>query len=157
MRKSVLIPVFGVLVACLSSAFWMVSAADPAEIVRLSADVNLQKDSDFLTGFIPARTTIGGLFEHHMVQSADTPVLIATVASTMDVRRLRAGQPYTIDRLLDGRVRRFEYEIDGDRRLIVARASFDGAPRFMATVDRIPKRSEVVAIEGEITRDTNSL
>jgi len=157
MRKSVLIPAFGLLVVCLSSAFWMVSAADPAETARLSADVNLQKDADFLTGFIPARTTIGALFENHMVQSADTPVLISTVASAIDVRRLRAGQPYSIDRLLDGRVRRFEYEIDADKRLLVERAALEGAPRFLATVERIPKQTTVVTIEGEINRETNSL
>ncbi len=157
MRKSVLIPAFGLLAVCLSSALRMVSAADPAEIARLSADVNLQKDSDFLTGFIPARTTIGALFENHMVQVADTPVLISTVASAIDVRRLRAGQPYSIDRLLDGRVRRFEYEIDADKRLLVERAALEGAPRFLATVERIPKQTTVLTIEGEINRETNSL
>jgi murein DD-endopeptidase MepM/ murein hydrolase activator NlpD len=157
MRKSVLIPAIGLLVVCLSSAFWLVSAADPAEMVRLSADVTLHKDSDFLSGFIPARTTIGDLLDDHMVQSADTPVLISSIASAMDVRRLRAGQPYSIDRLLDGRVRRFEYEIDGDKRLLVQRASFEGAPRFLATVERIPKQTTVVAIEGKLDRDTNSL
>ena len=157
MRKSLLVPAVGLLVVGLSSAFWLVSAADPAEMVRLSADVTLHKDSDFLTGFIPARTTIGDLFENHMVQSADTPVLISSIASAMDVRRLRAGQPYTIDRLLDGRVRRFEYEIDGDKRLLVERAAFDGAPRFLATVERIPKQTTVVTIEGDINRETNSL
>jgi murein DD-endopeptidase MepM/ murein hydrolase activator NlpD len=157
MRKSVLIPAIGLLVVCLSSAFWLVSAADPAETVRLSADVALHKDSDFLTGFIPARTTIGDLFDRHMIQSADTPVLIASIASAIDVRRLRAGQPYSIDRLLDGRVRRFEYEIDGDKRLLVERAQLDGAPRFLATVERIPKQTTVITIEGSIDRETNSL
>ena len=157
MRKSVLIPAFGLLVFCLSSALRMVSAADPAEIARLSADVNLQKDSDFLTGFIPARTTIGALFENHMVQGGDTPVLVSTVASAIDVRRLRAGQPYSIDRLLDGRVRRFEYEIDADKRLLVERATLEGTPRFLATVERIPKQTTVLTIEGEINRETNSL
>jgi murein DD-endopeptidase MepM/ murein hydrolase activator NlpD len=157
MRKSVLIPAIGLLVVCLSSAFWLVSAADPTETVRLSADVTLHKDSDFLTGFIPARTTIADVFDHHMVQSADTPVLISAIASAIDVRRLRAGQPYSIDRLLDGRVRRFEYEIDGDKRLLIERAQLEGAPRFLATVERIPKHTTVVTIEGNINRETNSL
>lgn len=157
MRKSVLIPGIGLLVACLSSAFWLVSAADPAKTTRLSSDVWLQKDSDLLTGFIPARTTIGDLFADHMVQSAETPVLISSITSAIDVRRVRAGQPYAIDRLLDGRVRRFEYEIDGDRRLLVERAAVDGAPRFHATVDRIPKQTSVVTVEGDINREANSL
>src|SRR5688500_11920870 len=138
MRKYVLIPAVGLFVVAASSAFWLVTAADSSVTVRLAHDVTLAKDSDLLTGFIPARTTIAHLFENHMIGHAEGAVLVSSIASAMDVRRLRAGQPYTIDRLLDGRVRRFEYEIDGDRRLIVARASFDGAPRFIATVDRIP-------------------
>lgn len=157
MRKSVLIPAVGLLVVCLSSAFWLVSAADPAETTRVAADVALARDSDFLTGFIPARTTIGDLFESHMVQESDASVLISSIASAIDVRRLRAGQPYALDRLLDGRVRRFEYEIDGDKRLLVERAELEGASRFLATVERIPKQTTVVAIEGTINRETNSL
>ncbi|MEP6782067.1 MAG: M23 family metallopeptidase [Acidobacteriota bacterium] len=157
MRKSILIPAIGLCVVGLSSAFWLVSAADPSQTVRVSHDVALAKDSDVLTGFIPARTTIAGLFQNHMVQDADTPVLVSSIASAIDVRKLRAGQPYAIDRLLDGRVRRFEYEIDADKRLLVERASADGAPRFIATVERIPKQTTVVTIEGDINHETNSL
>src|SRR5690349_8293518 len=146
MHKEHVIPAIGLLVVGLSSAFWMVSAADPSETVRRSADVSLAKDSDVLSGFVPARTTIAHIFENHMIQSADTPVLVTSIASAMDVRKMRAGQPYAIDRLLDGRVRRFEYEIDNDKRLIVDRASIDGTPRFVATVERIPKQTDVVAI-----------
>ena len=156
MRKQYVIAAVGLLVVCLSSAFWMVSAADPARTVRVAADVALEKDSDFLSGFVPARTTIAHLFENHMIQGADTPVLVSSIASAMDVRKLRAGQPYAIDRLLDGRVRRFEYEIDADRRLVVVRATSD-APRFIAAVERIPKLTSVVTIEGGINRETNSL
>jgi murein DD-endopeptidase MepM/ murein hydrolase activator NlpD len=157
MRKQLVIPAIGLLVVGSMSAFWMVSAADPAETVRRSADVALAKDSDFLSGFVPARTTIAHLFENHMIASADTPVLVSSIASAMDVRKMRAGQPYAIDRLLDGRVRRFEYEIDADKRLTVERASLDVTPRFIATIERIPKQTTVVTIEGNINRETNSL
>ena len=157
MRKQYVIPALGLLVVGLSSAFWMVSAADPSETVRRSADVTLAKDSDLLSGYVPARTTIAHLFANHMIQGADAPVLVASIASAMDVRKMRAGQPYAIDRLLDGRVRRFEYEIDADKRLVVDRASMDGAARFVATVERIPKETTVVAVEGDINRETSSL
>jgi murein DD-endopeptidase MepM/ murein hydrolase activator NlpD len=167
MRKTFLVPAVGLLVVAASSAFLLVSAADPAETVRLGRDVALTKDSDFLTGFVPARTTIAHLFENHMIEHADAPVLVSSIASAIDVRRLRAGQPYAIDRLLDGRVRRFEYEIDNDRRLVVMRATNGvvspepsakaDAPRFIATIERIPKQTTVVTIEGAINRETNSL
>ena len=157
MRKQLVIPAIGLFVVCLSSAFWMVSAADPSETVRVGSDVHLAKDSEILRGFVPSRTTIAHLFEHHMIEGAETPVLVSSIASAMDVRKLRAGQPYTIDRMLDGRVRRFEYEIDADKRLSLERASLEGAPRFLATVERIPKQTTVVTVEGGIDRETNSL
>ncbi len=157
MRKLYVISGIGLLVAGMSSAFWMVSAADPAETVRRGADVLLEKDSDFLSGFVPARTTVAHLFQNHLIERAETPVLVASIAAALDVRKMRAGQPYAIDRLLDGRVRRFEYEIDADKRLTIDRASLEGAPRFIATIERIPKQTTVVAIEGDINRETNSL
>ena len=167
MRKHYAIPAIGLFVVGLSSAFWMVSAADPSEVVRRSADVSLAKDSDLLSGVVPSRTTIAHLFENHMVANAESPLLVSSIATAMDVRKLRAGQPYTLDRMLDGRVRRFEYEIDNDRRLVVVRASSGevppqpsakaDVPRFIANVEIIPKRTTVVAVEGSINRDTNSL
>ena len=157
MRKHYAIPAVGLLVVGLSSAFWMVSAADPAEVVRRAGDVSLAKDSDLLEGVIPARTTIARLFDNHSIARAEAPVLVASIASAMDVRKLRAGQPYTLDRMLDGRVRRFEYEIDNDKRLTVERASMDGAARFIANVEIIPKQTTVVAVEGDINRETSSL
>jgi murein DD-endopeptidase MepM/ murein hydrolase activator NlpD len=157
MRKTIIFSALGLLTIGVPSAFRLVSAADPAATVHVGRDVVLEKDSDFLTGYLPAKTTIAHLFVNHMIQDADARVLVSSISSAMDVRRMRAGQPYSIDRLLDGRVRRFEYEIDADKRLTVERASGEGSPRFIATVDRIPKHVEVVTIEGAINRETNSL
>jgi murein DD-endopeptidase MepM/ murein hydrolase activator NlpD len=157
MRKTIILSAIGLLAMGLPSAYWLASAADPAKTVSVGKDVLLEKDSDFLTGYIPPRTTFGHLFDNHLIKNGDAQVLVASIAGAMDVRRLRAGQPYSIDRLLDGRVRRFEYEIDGDKRLTVQRAASEGAPRFIATVERIPKEVSVVAIEGHINRETNSL
>ena len=169
-REQVLIAALGVVLVGAPSAFWLVTAADPVLVhqrsseMRGAKDVALAKDSDLITGFIPARTTIVELFDRHMIASGDGVPLVASIASAMDVRRLRAGQPYLLDRLLDGRVRRFEYELDNDRVLVVSRrssldpaAEADGGPRFLATIDRIAKHTAVVSVEGEINRDTNSL
>ena len=159
MRKAVLISAFVLAVVAGFPAFWLVTAADPTTAVRLGRDVILTKDSDLITGVIPPRTTIVDLFDNHMIEGAESTRLVSAVASAIDVRRLRAGQPYSLDRMLDGSVRRFEYEIDNDRRLVVVRASADGfgEARFLAAIDRIPKQATVVAVEGEINRETNSL
>jgi murein DD-endopeptidase MepM/ murein hydrolase activator NlpD len=158
-RNTILFSVLALLLVAAPSAFWLVSAADPYETVRQGRlqDVLLEKDADLLSGFVPARTTIARVFDRHMIDRAEGQVLVASIASAIDPRRFRAGQPYAIDRLLDGRVRRFEYEIDNDRRLVVTRAAGEGAPRFLAGIERIPKLTEVVVVDGEINRETNSL
>ena len=165
LRTRILISALSVALVAVSSAFWLVTAADPAVTVHVGADVPLAKDSDLITGVIPARTTIVDLFDSHLIAPGEGVPLVSSIASAMDVRRLRAGQPYILDRLLDGRVRRFEYELDNDRVLVVSRrsstdsgrAEADAAPRFVAVIDRIPKHIAVVAVEGEINRETNSL
>ena len=164
-RTRILISALSLALVAASSAFWLVTAADPAVTARVGADVPLAKDSDLITGVIPARTTIADLFDSHLIAPGEGVPLVSSIASAMDVRRLRAGQPYRLDRLLDGRVRRFEYELDNDRVLVVSRrssndsgrAEADATPRFLAAIDRIPKHVAVVAVEGEINRETNSL
>ena len=157
MRKSLLVPAIALFAGAVTSPIWLVSAADTTSSNRLGADVMLAKDADYLTGYIPARTTMAGLFQDHLIEGPEATALVGSIGGAFEMRRLRAGQPYAIDRLLDGRVRRFEYEIDGDRRLIAARASLDGTPRFITTIDRIPKQTDVVVIQGDINRETNSL
>ena len=157
MRKRFLVPAIALLVGAASSAFWLVSAADPVTMARLESDVSLERDADYLSGFVPARTTIGAVFDRHMIEGPEKAVLVASIGGAFDLRRIRAGQPYVIDRMLDGRVRRFEYEIDGDRRLTATRGSLDGTPRFHTAIERIPKQTAVVMVEGAIDRETNSL
>ena len=157
MRKRFLVPVIALLVGAASSPLWLVSAANSASMARLTTDVSLERDADYLSGFVPTRTTIGSVFDHHMIGGAEKTVLVSSIGDTFDLRRIRAGQPYLIDRMLDGRVRRFEYEIDADRRLTATRGSLDGTPRFHTAIERIPKQTSVVMVEGAIDRETNSL
>ena len=157
MRKRFLVPVIALLVGAASSPLWLVSAANSASMARLTTDVSLERDADYLSGFVPTRTTIGSVFDHHMVDGAEKAVLVSSIGDAFDLRRIRAGQPYVIDRMLDGRVRRFEYEIDADRRLTATRGSLDGAPRFHTAIERIPKQTSIVMVEGAIDRESNSL
>jgi murein DD-endopeptidase MepM/ murein hydrolase activator NlpD len=157
MRKRSLVPVIALLVGAASSAFWLVSAADPVTMARLDSDVSLERDADYLSGYVPTRTTISAVFDRHLIEGPEKAVLVASIGDAFDLRRIRAGQPYVIDRMLDGRVRRFEYEIDGDRRLIATRGSLDGTPRFHTAIEPIPKQTSVVMVEGMIDREANSL
>lgn len=157
MRKRFLVPAIGLLVGAASSAFWLVNAAGPVSLPRLGSDVSLERDADYLSGYIPTRTTIGAVLDRHLIEGPEKTALVATIGDAFDLRRIRAGQPYVIDRMLDGRVRRFEYEIDADRRLTATRGSLDGTPRFHTAIERIPKDTSVVMVEGAIDRETNSL
>ena len=156
MRKRILVPAVALLIGAALLPMWL-AAADPVTIARLDTDVALTRDADYLTGFVPTRTTIGAVLDHHLIEGPERAALVASIGGAFDLRRIRAGQPYTIDRLLDGRVRRFEYEIDGDQRLTATRGTLDGTPRFHTAIERIPKDSAVVMVEGAIDRDTNSL
>ena len=157
MRKRFLLPAIALLAGAASTPLWPVSATDSVAMARLNADVSLARDADYLTGFIPIRTTIASVFDRHMIDGPEKTVLVASIGSAFDLRRIRAGQAYLIDRLLDGRVRRFEYEIDADRRLTATRGSLDGTARFHTAIERIPKETSVVMVEGAIDRETNSL
>jgi murein DD-endopeptidase MepM/ murein hydrolase activator NlpD len=157
MRRTSLVLLVTLSVAAMASmAFRYVSAADPTTLSR-TTDLTLEKDADYLLGIVPTRTTMGVLLRQHAVDNTQINAILTSMGSAFDMRRLRAGQPYAIDRLLDGRIRRFEYEIDGDRRLILTRAAMDGRSRFIAETELIPKVTTVVAIEGKIDKDTNSL
>jgi murein DD-endopeptidase MepM/ murein hydrolase activator NlpD len=143
--------------------------APPTE-ARRTSDVELVPDSNLITGVIPSRTTLGGMLQEYAVLDSERHALVSAVRSVFDVRRVREGQPFVVDRLLDGRVRTFEYEIDGDRRLVVRAlegeeggvdldAEFAALPdrAFEAVIEPIEKTVEVTAVEGEINRDAPSL
>ena len=104
---------------------WMYfSEAPPPPVVeqRRTGDIELAPDSNLITGVIPSRTTLGGMLQEYAVLDSERLALVSAVRSVFDVRRVREGQPFAVDRMLDGRVRSFEYEIDGDRRLVVRAA-----------------------------------
>ena len=157
MRKQFLVPAIALLMGAALSALWLAPADDSVTVPRRDVDVTLERDADSLTGAVPMRTTIGAVFDRHLVQGPEKFVLLTALGGAFDLRRIRSGQPYVIDRLLDGRVRRFEYEIDGDRRLTATRKSLDTVPEFHTTIERIPKLTSIVVIEGAIDRETNSL
>jgi murein DD-endopeptidase MepM/ murein hydrolase activator NlpD len=121
------------------------------------ADIALARDSQILRALVPQRTTLASLLDTHKLLAHETVALITSVGQAFDLRRVRAGQPYRLDRFLDGRVREFEYEIDVDRRVIVRRRDGNGQATFQAEVAAIPKSVDQVTVEGTISRATPSL
>jgi murein DD-endopeptidase MepM/ murein hydrolase activator NlpD len=143
--------------AAASGAYRYVSAADPIAVSRRVSDVILARDADLLSGFIRPGATLARMLDGLALAPDEAAALVSAVRDAFDVRRLRAGQPFEVDQLMDGRVRQFVYEIDSDSRLEVKRAAFDGAARFLAAVVPIAKQVTVTTVEGDIDREANSL
>ena len=120
-------------------------------------DIALARDSEILQALVPQRTTLAALLDTHKLLTHEAVALVKSVGQTFDLRRVRAGQPYRLDRFHDGRVREFEYEIDVDRRVVVRRRDGNGQTAFEAEVAAIPKRVDQVTVEGTISRATPSL
>ena len=132
------------------------TAHAPAERnrARRLADIVLAADSRLIAGTVPSGRTLGAMLEAFELHEPDRHAIVSAIQRVFDVRRLRVGQRFKLDRLFDGRVRSFEYEIDGDRRL---RVQADPAVGYAALVEPIAKEIAIDAVEGQISRDTPSL
>jgi murein DD-endopeptidase MepM/ murein hydrolase activator NlpD len=131
-------------------------ASAPADVVRARrlVDIVLAADSRLIAGTVPSGRTLAAMLSAFELHEPDRQALVSAIQRVFDVRRLRVGQPFKLDRLFDGRVRSFEYEIDGDRRL---RVQADPAAGYAAAVEPIAKVITIDAVEGEISKDTPSL
>ena len=83
----------------------------------------------------------------HLLPESELSALVQAVTSNFDVRKLRAGNIYQIERLFDGRIRSFEYEIDPTRALRASRRDGDIA-LFDAEVVELPRTTTRVVVEG---------
>lgn len=122
---------------------------------RRLADVLLPRDSDVISSVVPNGATVAGMLGKHLLPESELSALVQAVSSNFDVRKLRAGNIYKIDRLFDGRIRSFEYEIDPTRALRASRREGDIA--FEAEVVELPRTTTQVVVEGRIDKDAPSI
>jgi murein DD-endopeptidase MepM/ murein hydrolase activator NlpD len=145
-----------VALLALAAAACRPAAAEPARPAGRSSDIFLLRDSEVIRALVPQRTTLSTLLSAHQLAAAEAMAVVQSLAQAIDVRRMRAGQRYRLDRFLDGRLREFEYEIDDDKRVLVRRMEAS-PPAFVAEVLSIPKRIDQVVVQGEITREVPSI
>ncbi len=127
-----------------------------ADAPRRLADVLLPRDSDLISAVVPNGTTVAGMLGKHVLPESELAALVQAVTSGFDVRKLRAGNMYTIDRLFDGRVRSFEYHIDPTRALRASRRDGDIALFETAVVD-LPRTTTRVMVECRIDGEAPSI
>jgi hypothetical protein len=149
-------------------------AAKPtAELAARAADIYLPVDIRLLpaevlvSAHVLPGTTMASLLRAHQVGEAEVTELIACASAVFDLRRFHVDQPYRFARALDGALRWFEYEIDGDRLLKIARSAEEPAQRageaegphshFVAEILPIETTAQTVTVRGAIGAEAGSL
>src|SRR5881398_2189874 len=85
-----------------------------------STDITLASDASEVSARVGRGATLASILRTHEVTLDDVAAIVQRAASVFDLRKVRKDQPYRLERMPDGEVRRFEYEIDADRFLRVA-------------------------------------
>ncbi len=138
--------------------------APPGRAASRLRDILLPARAHITAARVRAGATMASLLRAHQVAEEEIASIVAKAGSIFDLRKVRADQPYRIDRQDDGAVQWFEYEIDADRLLRVRRADDEVLPAggaapesFVAEVKPIPKTREAAVVRGRIDRDHPSL
>ena len=121
------------------------------------ADVSLPADLRLISARVFPGATIASLLRANQIAESEVAALVARAASVFDLRRVRVDQPYRLARAFDGALRWFEYEIDADRLLKIARTPDQPLPEFVAEIVPIEKESRTVTVRGAIGADADSL
>src|SRR5688572_3772687 len=130
--------------------------APPAVLPSGVRDIVLTPDTTLVSGLVPHRTTLDTLLRGHGVADDAAMSVVSAARQVFDPRRLRALQPFALERTVEGTLRFFQYEIDNDRFLRVA-PSAAGSGTLAAIVVPIPKTLERVTATGRIDAETPSL
>jgi murein DD-endopeptidase MepM/ murein hydrolase activator NlpD len=130
--------------------------ARPGMLPSELRDIVLTPDTTSISGLVPKSTTLDTLLRGHGVADDAAVSVVNAAGRVFDLRRLRALQPFSIERTVEGTLRFFQYEIDNDRFLRVA-PSPSGSDALTAAVVPIPKTLEHGTAAGDIDSETPSL
>jgi murein DD-endopeptidase MepM/ murein hydrolase activator NlpD len=154
-------------VACLAAACSGGRAAAPPASTAVAHDISLPATIQMISARVLPGATMASLLRAHRVADAEVADLVVAASAVFDLRKVRVDQPYRLAQAIDGALRWFEYEIDGDRLLKVTRPdegrppsplhSYGVAGGFTAEVRPIEKIARRVTVRGEIDGDAPSL
>lgn len=122
--------------------------------VRRGSDVFLAADTTTFGGLVPRNSTLDSLLRAHGVANQAVQQLLSAARPYFDPRRLKSDQPFSVVRTLEGALRMFEYEIDGNSFL---RVTVTAADVLRAEILPIPRRRELAVVAGTIGGSTPSL
>lgn len=141
------------LIAC-SAVAGCHRADDRAPAPSRTRDVVLASETTLVRARVAAGATLASLLRARGLAVAEVGDVVSRAARVFDVRKLRADRPYRIETAIDGALKTFEYEIDGDKFLRVSRGS---DRTLVADVLPIPKTRAVTVVRGRIDHDATSL
>jgi murein DD-endopeptidase MepM/ murein hydrolase activator NlpD len=121
-----------------------------------AADVRLLRETFLVKDVVPRSATLDALLRQNGLDTAASARVIESVAGVFDPRRLRSLQPFLIERTVQGALRLFEYEIDGESFLRVTPVD-RSTDTLRAEVLPIPKTIELGSAGGVIDTRASSL
>jgi murein DD-endopeptidase MepM/ murein hydrolase activator NlpD len=134
--------------ACMGPA----DARDASAAPVRGHDIALPTDVTVVEARVGRGVTFAGLLRGLNIAASDLTEAVARSSAVFDLRRVRAGQPYRLERSPGGAIHRFEYEIDGDRFLRVGRSDAD---TLTADVVPIPKTRSIAHVTGAIAKGSS--
>jgi murein DD-endopeptidase MepM/ murein hydrolase activator NlpD len=137
-----------------------VSCSRPAEqpLARVrTSDLHLAPETETVTGRLVPGATLAALLSSLQLRPELVPAMVSLAGSVLDLRRVKAGHVYRLERTFDGLVRRFEYHIDEDRFLRILGAT-NRQPEEL-TVELVPfeKTRTLEYVRGTISKASPSL
>jgi len=123
-------------------------------VASRAADIALASDVTVVTARVTTGATLATILQAERLAASEIATAVRRASAVFDLRKVRAAQPYRLERGPSGTLRHFEYEIDGDRQLHIARGDGDD---LVAHVVPIPKTRRIERVEARIGRATPSL
>jgi murein DD-endopeptidase MepM/ murein hydrolase activator NlpD len=127
----------------------------PERLPVRGVDVELPSDTHTVSGLVPRNATLATLLRSHDMRQDVVERVLSVTREIFDPRRLKAEHPFQLVRTVDGLLRRFEYQVDGDRFLQVI-GSRD-SEELTATLVPYKKERALVSVRGEINASASSL
>jgi murein DD-endopeptidase MepM/ murein hydrolase activator NlpD len=116
-------------------------------------DIVLATEMAIVNARIAPGATLASLLRLNDVAEPDVSEAVVQAGALFDLRKVRASQPYHLERLLDGSLRRFDYEVDRDRVLRLRRED----DTLVAALEPIAKTRRIEVVRGRIDRGSASL
>jgi murein DD-endopeptidase MepM/ murein hydrolase activator NlpD len=113
-------------------------------------DIELKSETVTVEARVPRSATLDSLLRQQQVSADIVQSAIEAARSVFNPRQLRSDRPYRLVRTFDGLLREFEYQIDADRFLRIIANVRDRPSLLVAEVLAYEKRTDVVAVRGQI-------